>query len=698
MMSKLARIIFICCGLFIACSLFCKSDSIGATITKEREDSLIYDEVWEYQISRDGKTAYIIKYHGDDEFVKIPERIDDYDITYIDEGAFSENKCIKEVKISKNVQELSDYVFMYSSLEKVIFDTQELKNLGDNCFSCTAIKEIRLPGTIKNIGRECFSGCKKLKTVEAEDGFLHFDEYTFVGCENLEKIYLPKSFDRWMFEDYLECSSLQEIVVDEDNPKFCSEDGVFYNKDKTYLLIYPCNKKDEVYTLPGSVKKVVDDAFYRVNNLAEIRVDKDNTEYISQDGVLYTKDMMSLIKYPPTKKEEEYIIPASVKSIIPSFDNIEYDEYCTSFSNEKNLKNIYVDKNNQYFKSLDGVLYSKDGSILVRYPGAREETMYSIPDEVTSIWDTAFDDNRDRLTLEVGFGCSGYYYAQRKEISYRLKIDDKWGSFTDAGFIYSDVWECVKNSDNTITIIRYIGDEENVIIPSEIQGKKVVSLADYAFEHNGTLKSITLPGTLKNIGKYVFAYCYGLKKAVLKNGIINNGEGLFYRCWSLSSVSYPKSYRIYSNDDFYLCGLTKYTVAKSNPYFSTKNGILYNKKKTKLIAYPRYKTGKSYTIPKSVKTVAEDAFDGCWYLKYIYVNKNNKKYSSINGVLFTKNKKTIVRFPEGRRVKYYTVPAKVNKIKKLAFKNFTGTLIVKKGSKAEKYAKKYSISYAYKKS
>ncbi|MBR3219461.1 MAG: hypothetical protein IKF77_06020, partial [Thermoguttaceae bacterium] len=108
-------------------------------------------------------------------------------------------------------------------------------------------------------------------------------------------------------------------------------------------------------------------------NLAKIIVSHDNPTYSSIDGVLYSKDGTKLIRFPPASKKSTFQVPDCVSSI----ENGAFWG-CTS------LNNINVSPNNLTYNSIDGVLYSKDGTELIRFPPGSKKNTFQVPDSVTS--------------------------------------------------------------------------------------------------------------------------------------------------------------------------------------------------------------------------------------------------------------------------------------------------------------------------
>ena len=129
-----------------------------------------------------------------------------------------------------------------------------------------------------------------------------------------------------------------------------------------------------------------------------------------------------------------------------------------------------------------------------------------------------------------------------------------------------------------------------VVIPSTynngINGTKpVTSIGNYAFFSCIALTSITIPNSVTSIGYGAFNSCPSLASITIGNSVTSIEETAFYNCTSLASIS----------------------VDSANNNFSDEEGVLFNKNKTTLIAYPNAKSS-SYTIPNSVTSIEVYAF------------------------------------------------------------------------------------------
>lgn len=113
--------------------------------------------------------------------------------------------------------------------------------------------------------------------------------------------------------------------------------------------------------------------------------------------------------------------------------------------------------------------------------------------------------------------------------------------------------------------------------------------------------------------------------------------------------------------------LTEINVESSNTAYSSENGVLFNKDKTTLIQYPIGKKETSYTIPNSVTSMGQ-VFSDCKALTEINVETGNTAYSSENGVLFNKDKSLLIQYPIGKKETSYTIPNSVTGIIEHAFR------------------------------
>ena len=227
---------------------------------------------------------------------------------------------------------------------------------------------------------------------------------------------------------------------------------------------------------------------------------------------------------------------------------------------------------------------------------------------------------------------------------------------------------------NDAQIIKYTGDDTEVKVPETIDGHKVIKvgfdlastesyyssrndewtsydskLGKYGFAKKDVV-SVTIPDSVNELGVGCFYHCKKLKSVTLSKNLTFIPQYAFSGCESLASIKLPDSVKeicdasfnktnikslklpknlsYFNNDAFNKSPLKKFTVDKDNKTYSAKDGVLYNKKKTTLIFYPKYKKNKKFTIPKGVTRVKNSAVKNNEYLEKITVSKNVKSIGS----------------------------------------------------------------------
>ena len=181
----------------------------------------------------------------------------------------------------------------------------------------------------------------------------------------------------------------------------------------------------------------------------------------------------------------------------------------------------------------------------------------------------------------------------------------------------------------------------------------ITTIGEQAFFLCGNLSSIVIPNSVTSIGRYAFTGC-GLVSVTIPNRVKNIEISTFSSCSKLISVTIPNSVTSIESGVFHSCSnLTSITIPNSVTGIGT--GAFYD-----CIGL------SSITIPNSVTNIEENAFSGCISLTWIEVENENNFYSSEDGVLFNKNKTTVIVCPEGK-TGTYVIPDGVINIGRAAF-------------------------------
>jgi hypothetical protein len=400
---------------------------------------------------------------------------------------------------------------------------------------------------------------------------------------------------------------LTNITVDDRNYWYTSIDGILFDKDKKTIICYPQGKKAGTYSIPPSVTVIGDgafsgcdnltsinipssvrdigDAFSGCSNLTNITVDNRNPAYASIDGVLFDKDKTYIIRYPEGKAGAYSIpssvtgigcngfsgcdnlisinIPSSVTDIIRDISDYSLFPYCS------NLTSITVDSRNPSYASIDGVLFNKDKTRIIRYPEGKKAGTYSIPSSVTVIDDYAFCDCINLTSINIPssvtafstFFGSEFFGGDASSVSSNFFGCSNLTSITvdSRNPSYTSIDGVLFNKDKT-TIIQYPkGKAGAYSIPSS-----VTAIGDSAFSNCKNLTSMNIPSSVTAIGDWAFAGCINLTSINIPSSVTAIGEGAFAGCENLTSISIPSFVMVIGDYAFSNCkNLTSINIPSS---------------------------------------------------------------------------------------------------------------------------------------
>lgn len=170
-------------------------------------------------------------------------------------------------------------------------------------------------------------------------------------------------------------------------------------------------------------------------------------------------------------------------------------------------------------------------------------------------------------------------------------------------------------------LIEYTGNEEHVVIPEGIH-----EIGFEAFKLNENLKTVVCPKGLKKINNSAFALCSSLYEVKLNDDLLEIHKHAFFSCTQLRVFYIPQCLKLFHEEALSLCkNLQSIVVNQSNSYFCSVNGVLFSKDKRELICFPPHKNEKSYIIPKNTIKIGNYAFAYCENLVNIYFHNNIQK-------------------------------------------------------------------------
>ena len=211
--------------------------------------------------------------------------------------------------------------------------------------------------------------------------------------------------------------------------------------------------------------------------------------------------------------------------------------------------------------------------------------------------------------------------------------------------------------DGTAEITGYrTGLQGDIVIPSYVHEYRVTSIGYKAFYNCSSLTSASIPGGVTRIGDSTFYGCSNLTSVTISASVTSIGKYAFSGCRGLTTVTIPESVTSISDEAFRGCSsLTSVIIPKG------MTSIGYE-------AFYGCSSLTSVIIPKGVTSIGNSAFSGCRSLTSIAVDENNAKYSSDErGVLFNKEKTTLIQYPIGNTATSYEIPLSVTSIGNSAF-------------------------------
>ena len=373
-----------------------------------------------------------------------------------------------------------------------------------------------------------------IKTAVIENGVTSIGKSSFDETPTLTSVEIPASVTWIETAPFFECNSLVSISVAEESTSFCDVDGVLFTKDKTTILRYPSAKAGTSYTVPSEVTTIGCNAFLNAP-LSSI------------------------------------VLPSNLKTIV-----------YYAFQNCDNLTSIEIPASVQSIGNGAFRLSSNLVSVKVHNPTA-------------VFGENVFEYVADNFALHGYAGSTAQTYASTYTHTFVSLGETPEGDIIAKG-------ECGANANNLLWTL--YTDGELVISGNG-------AMADWTHYDNvpwcnvrDNIKTVVIEPGVTTIGAYAFKLADNLESISLPEGLISIGRDAFANARGLASIEIPASVTtIHPTAFFYTASLAQIKVAEGSANFCDVNGVLFNKDKTKILAYPPAKAETSYVIPSGVTTI-----------------------------------------------------------------------------------------------
>ena len=532
-------------------------------------------------------------------------------------------------------------------LERYIDDATEdivipegVRIIGREVFACTHIKELKFPDSVHKIDYYAFNSSDICKIQLGSESQLELImDSAFEDCKYLAEITIPASVTEIGYNAFQGCIGLEHVYFENGSKLKTICSGAFKG----------CKALKEI-DLPNSITYIGKNAFEDCSNLEGMISIPDKCRIIDE-GVFSGCFRISEINIPSELRWIEQFafygcaslrlisIPGNVETIGNS-----------SFYRCDMLKEAYI---NNGVKAIGNCAFMYCRSL---------ETV-ELPQSITYMGESSFE------------YCVSL--TQLKLPNIRV-IKDRMFRGCKLKHI---------NIPNCICSIGKRSFESCVKLERIVFQNGLKRIEEAAFNACCQLKRITIPGSVETIEKYAFAACSKISEVTISQGVKEIRRFAFTMCFNLKRISLPSTLEhieenVFDNDS----ELEEINLVGNSLYYESENGVLYRSKKEYLVRCPPKK--KQIHVPYGVIGLSNDAFreckliehislpatlgildaksfSSCSNLECITVDDKNKSYCSVDGVLYSKDKTSLLFCPP--RIKDISIPDSVKRIENDAF-------------------------------
>lgn len=502
-------------------------------------------------------------------------------------GAFRDCTSLVNVALPSSLTDIGANAFHNDSSITSISFGDSLKNIGDQAFNkCTALTAIRLPNTTVTIGSNAFSNCGKLTYASLGNSLTRIGGYAFFNCSVLTEIDVPETTTTIGNGAFQNCSTLALATL---------HDGLESMGTNTF---YGCKDLSTI-SIPGTVRSIGAGSFDQCLALSSVTFAAGSgtlTIPLFTDSPIRTLRIGRNLRYSYSDTESPFRNKSTLTRV-QFTGNYVNEIYHYLLDGCYGIKSITLPEKLQYIRNY-------------AFRGCSSISEITLPSSLESIGGHAFD------------RCSSLAKLRISDSSTPLTLSTDNAMFHDCPFESIYMGRDLEYDTKDLTLAPFY--EQMALTSVEIVNGPVSKINDGYLYKCKILPNVSIPGSVKTIGKYAFALNDSLKTAVMDNGVTLIDDYAFFQNKKLVDVGLASTLTKIGQNSFFGCS--------SLP---------------------------SLTMEDSVSSIGRYAFASCYILKSIRLSEN---LQNIETGLFS-NCTSLANL---------TIPASVDSIKGLAFDRCTG--------------------------
>jgi len=351
---------------------------------------------------------------------------------------------------------------------------------------------------------------------------------------SVTSIIIPSSIMNISENAFCQMNELTSIVIQDGNTVYSSENGILFNYSKTILLWYPAGKTGDEYQISDGVLEIGNHAFLNSAFLINVMI-PDSVTHIGSAAFSGCSKLSGIMI-------SRYVV---------------YLGQCI-FQNQTSFKSIHVDSENEFYSSIDGVLFNKDKTVLIEYPTGKDDLTYIIPSSVTDIGAYSFSGvllltsvTIPNTVLRIG---AAAFHGTSALTSVIFEPGCQLTTISSSAFSYATALTEIVLPDGILTI-EDSAFGSTFALTSIFIPNTVTSIGYGAFWGANLLSSVIFEegSQLTSIGSYAFRYCGPLSRINLPDSVLEISEFAFIDCPNLviytSQLNRPSGWDVNWNPD-----------------------------------------------------------------------------------------------------------------------------------------------------